>query len=77
MRRRRVHNIVALLVLLLLLLPLATVQAGEGDAELRELKPGELAVLTFKVAVTDDSGQVLTEDGEIVTAIREFREVSN
>ena len=39
------------------------------------LDPKELAVLTFRVAVTDDSGQVLTEDGEIVTAIREFREV--
>ena len=38
------------------------------------LRPGELATLTFKVVVADDSGRPLEEDGEIVTAVREFRE---
>ena len=39
------------------------------------LRPGELATLTFKVVVADDSGRPLVEDGEIVMAIRKFREV--
>ena len=43
MRRRRVYNIPVLLVLLLVLLPVVTVQAGEGEVNLRALKPGELS----------------------------------
>ena len=39
------------------------------------LRPGELAILTFKVVVADDSGRPLEGDGEIVTAVRQFREV--
>ncbi len=42
MKQRRTHNFVALLMLLFLLLPLTTVYAGEGEADLRKVKPGEL-----------------------------------
>ena len=39
------------------------------------LKMGELATLTFDVAIVDEAGLPLTEDGEIVTVIRQFQEV--
>ena len=42
MRRRRLYSIFAFLVLLLSVIPLAMAQAGDGEAELQKLKPGEL-----------------------------------
>ena len=43
MRRRRFYNVLILVVLLVSFLPVASAQAGEGDVDLRELKPGELS----------------------------------
>ena len=39
------------------------------------LKPGGLATATFEVVIMDEAGLPLTEDGEIVTAVRQFQEV--
>ena len=39
------------------------------------LKSSELATLTFEVVIMDEVGLPLTEDGEIVMAVRQFQEV--